>query len=47
MEVDEVLRLSAAYPHNEELDCNVTNIASSVANLARRSSLKAFISGFG
>lgn len=47
MEMDVVLRLNIACPHSEDLDCNVTNVASSMANLAHRFSLKAFIPGFG
>lgn len=47
MEIGVVLRLNIACPHSEDLDCNVTNVASSVANLAHRFSLKAFIPGFG
>lgn len=46
-EMDVVLRLNIACLHREDLDCNVTSIASSVANLTHRFSLKALIPRFG
>lgn len=47
MEMEVVLRLNIACPHSEDLDCNAANVASFVASLAHRFSLREFIPGFG